>query len=173
MKDSKTKGIRQIREKMADRKWIEVILMMLMVLAVLMAITLFMEGVNPFSKEALSIVGESVETVLNDSGHKIEDVSKITSEESASAVAEEAGEAAAASSSSSSEKSAVKKEEKEEKQTQEAVKDANNTAQSEIDSVIYRIANWLPDWIPIREYLVTFVFLGLLILLIWLLNKYF
>lgn len=172
MKDSKTKGIRQIREKMADRKWIEVILMMLMVLFVLMAITLFMEGVNPFSKEAVSIVGESVETVLNDSGHKIEDVSKITSEESASAVAEEAGTAAAAS-SSSDEKSAVKKEEKEEKQTQEAVKDANNTAQSEIDSVIYRIANWLPDWIPIREYLVTFVFLGLLILLIWLLNKYF
>ncbi len=41
-----------------------------------------------------------------------------------------------------------------------------------MDSLVYRLAGYLPDWIPGRVYVVTFGILGILVVILWLINRY-
>lgn len=156
---------------MQDRKWILRIIYALLLLAVIMGITLFSEGVNPFSRQAADIVLDSTDSVLSDSSKNIWDASVITSEESEQAVSPGMS-ASASASGKSADKKAVKSAEKEEKQEQKAMNRTGETIQSSVDGVIYRIAGWLPAWLPGRAYIVTFSILGLMVLVLWLINKY-
>lgn len=160
---------------MQDQKWVIRIILALLIIAALIAATLFAQGVNPFSKQAADIVLKSADTVLSDSSQRLWDASILTTEESEQAVSGETGTPATASGTktSSQDKKAAKNEQKEEKQEQKAVFKTSETIQTDMDSVIYRIAGLLPDWIPGRPYVVTFSILAVLVLILWLLNRYF
>ena len=87
---------------MGDRKWAMRIIGALIVLAVIMGLTLFAEGVDPFSRHAAEIVLKSADSVLSDSGQKLWDASVITTEESEQAVTEGASTGTATTGSGTS-----------------------------------------------------------------------
>lgn len=159
---------------MGDRKWAMRIIGALIVLAVIMGLTLFAEGVDPFFRHAAEIVLKSADSVLSDSGQKLWDASVITTEESEQAVTEGAstGTATTGSGTSKQDKKAEKNVRKDEKKEQKAVDRTSETVQSTMDSLVYRLAGYLPDWIPGRVYVVTFGILGILVVILWLINRY-
>lgn len=148
------KGGRQ----MSGKGQITKIVMMIGVVGLLIMGLLWKEGIDPFSMEAVRVVGRQAEQVIVSSNRNLAEVSRKTTEQVNDAT-------------KSVTQSASKPDAKQEKAANKKMQRTDDSIGEWVQDKVAAISGFLPDWLPGRPYVVMGVVLAGLLGLIILVDK--